>query len=213
MTDRPDPAWEALAAWLAEEAALYETAAGQLDGIPFETVAHVFRVIEARIRRGEADAALTASGYAIVPAADVGKRLDDNLIIEIAVCHSNYKEGASEFFSHQRILEFARDIESRVLRRTASHLERLAAENERLKAALRLAADRIAGAQKAFSAIRAAALTQEDKPCGEPGTAAYALAVDAEMTDPTPRAGETRSQALARRDYYRGYDDDGLPSD
>jgi hypothetical protein len=47
----------------------------------------------------------------------------------------------------------------------------------------------------------------------EPGTLAYAQAVHDDMTDPAPKAGETEAQARARRDYYRGYDDDGLPSD
>jgi hypothetical protein len=46
-----------------------------------------------------------------------------------------------------------------------------------------------------------------------PGTLAYAEAVQAEMCDITPRAGETPEEARARRDYYRGFDDDGLPSD
>jgi hypothetical protein len=46
-----------------------------------------------------------------------------------------------------------------------------------------------------------------------PGSLAYAMRVDADMTDPKPKAGETEAMARARRDYYRGHDDDGLPSD
>jgi hypothetical protein len=120
MTDRPDTAREALAAWLAEEAALYETAAGQLDGIPFETVAHVFRVIEARIRRGGADAALTASGYAIVPAAEgeVGEQIA-------------WARKASSAIYAAVDATVADDISPKLVS-LASHLERLAAENERL---------------------------------------------------------------------------------
>jgi hypothetical protein len=119
MTDRPDTAREALAAWLAEEAALYETAAGQLDGIPFETVAHVFRVIEARIRRGGADAALTASGYAIVPAAEGEVIERHDLLGDYGdVWMGPSKDGDYVLFSDHQ-----------------SHLERLAAENERLREA------------------------------------------------------------------------------
>lgn len=46
-----------------------------------------------------------------------------------------------------------------------------------------------------------------------PGTLAYAAKVQARMIDPTPQEGETEEQAKARVDYYRGYDDDGLPCD
>ncbi len=46
-----------------------------------------------------------------------------------------------------------------------------------------------------------------------PGTTAYALAVDADMTDPKPKPGETAREAKARREYYMGVDDNGLPCD
>lgn len=47
----------------------------------------------------------------------------------------------------------------------------------------------------------------------KPGTLEYAQKVHDDMTDPRPKNGETAEEARARRDYYRGYDDDGLPSD
>lgn len=48
-----------------------------------------------------------------------------------------------------------------------------------------------------------------------PGTMAYGPCTisTCNMTDPEPKPGETVSQASARRDYYRGYDDDGMESD
>ena len=46
-----------------------------------------------------------------------------------------------------------------------------------------------------------------------PGTLAYAQKYHEIMTSLDPQGTETPEQALARRDYYRGYDDDGLPSD
>ncbi len=47
----------------------------------------------------------------------------------------------------------------------------------------------------------------------KPGTLAYAQARHDEMSDPTPKAGETIEQAKGRAAYYSGTDEDGLPSD